>query len=111
MTAPVDPGLQVERTSLAWTRTGLALALAGAVVTRLTVDRLGAVAVTLGLIAVVCAVAMAALAGVRYRRATASLRHSGTLPNDGTVLALASASALAVGTAAAVFVVWGMLGA
>jgi len=111
VTAPFDPGLQVERTSLAWTRTALALALAGAVVTRLTFDRLGVVAVTLGLVAVGSAVATATLAGARYRRATVSLGQSGTLPTDGAVLALASASALAAGVAAAVFVMWGMLDA
>lgn len=111
MTAPFDSGLQLERTSLAWSRTSLALALAGAIVTRLTVDRLGAVAVILGFVAVATATATATIAGVRYRRATVALSHGGTLPTNGTMMACASASALAAGVAAAIFVVWGMLGA
>lgn len=109
MSSPYDPGLQVERTALAWTRTALALALAGAVVARLTVERLGSIAVVLGLVAVASAVVMAMLAGARYRRATASLHESGLLHSDGRAFALATLSVIAASAAAALFVVWGML--
>lgn len=39
-----DPGFANERTALAWQRTALALMVGSAVLTRLTFDRLGAVA-------------------------------------------------------------------
>ncbi len=109
MSTPVDPGLQGERTALAWTRTALALALAGALVTRLTVDRLGVFALALGAIAIALAAVMAALARARFVSAAASLNKNTTLPSDGRLLALASGSMLAIGVAAALFVAWGML--
>lgn len=111
MSAPVDPGLQGERTALAWTRTALALAIAGALVTRLTVDRLGVFALALGAIAVVLAAVMAMLARARFVSTAASLHESGSLLSDGRVLALAAGSVLATAAAAALFVVWGMLDA
>jgi uncharacterized membrane protein YidH (DUF202 family) len=109
VSAPVDPGLQGERTALAWTRTALALALAGAIVTRLTVDRLGVIALALGACAIALAAVMAVIARIRFVRAAASLHKSATLPSDGRLLALASGSMLAIGAAAALFVAWGML--
>lgn len=109
MSVPFDPGLQAERTALAWNRTALALTLAGAVVTRVTVERLGAIAVLLGLVAVAAAAATALLAGARYRRTTVSLRERGALSADGRVLAVAALSTVAAGVAGALFVVWGML--
>jgi len=42
---PRDPGLQPERTALAWQRSGLALAGASVVVARLTITSAGIVAV------------------------------------------------------------------
>ncbi len=38
-----DPGLQPERTALAWQRTALSMAAAAAIVARLTVGRLGVI--------------------------------------------------------------------
>lgn len=111
MSKPYDPGLQGERTSLAWTRTALALALAGAVVARLTVERLGSIAVVISLAGVACAAAVALLAGARYRRTAASLHERGTVATDGRMLALAALSALTAGIGAALFVVWGILDA
>lgn len=110
MTAPFDPGLQVERTALAWTRTALSLALAGAVVTRMTVDRLGAIALLLGLATMIAAVAIGLLAGARFRRSAASLHERGAATTDGRMLVWAALSVICVGVASGLFVVWGMLG-
>ena len=111
MTVPFDSGLQGERTALAWTRTALALALAGAVMTRMTVDRFGGIAVILGLVTVVASIATGLLAGTRYRRGAVSLEESGTILTDGRVFALATISVVAAGGMAALFVLWGMLDA
>lgn len=111
MTVPFDPGLQGERTALAWSRTALVMALAGTLMTRMTVDRFGGIAVLLGLVAVVASIATGLLAGTRYRRRAVSLEESGTISTDGRVLALATISVVAAGGMAALFVLWGMLDA
>ncbi|QTR03675.1 DUF202 domain-containing protein [Saccharothrix algeriensis] len=58
----MDRGVQNERTALAWQRTALAMIAGSAVLTRLTVDRVGppalvglAVTVSLGLVVLVAA--------------------------------------------------------
>lgn len=111
MKTPYDPGLQGERTALAWTRTALALALAGAFVTRLTVERGGILALALGVIAVALSVVMGVLARARYDNTSASLHESGALLSDGRILAVAAGGVLAAGAAAALFVGCGMLDA
>lgn len=46
-----DPGVGNERTALAWQRTALALVAGSAILTRLTIDRLGAAALVSVLLA------------------------------------------------------------
>jgi putative membrane protein len=112
VTALFDPGLQPERTALAWRRTALSTAAAAAVLARVAqvVGDLAAlaVAVAAGLLAGWCWVA----AGRRYARLTASLREHGDLRGAAlgpaaaltcaasTLLSLGALHLVVVGTAA-----------
>jgi len=71
---PWDPGLQIERTGLAWQRTllsGLACAL---VVARLLALASWTAAAATGVLAVACTAALGALARQRFRRNEDALR-------------------------------------
>jgi uncharacterized membrane protein YidH (DUF202 family) len=63
----VDPGLQNERTELAWHRTALALLTASLLLFRLTVERLGPVAVLSVLVAVPLTFWVLVRSRLRYR--------------------------------------------
>ena len=63
-------GLHTERTALAWIRTALALLGAVLLAARLSVDRLGALAVAVTLVALPLAVGVVIGAGRRYRATT-----------------------------------------
>jgi putative membrane protein len=95
MTSPFDPGLQPERTLLAWRRTCLSIAAAGAIGARISADGLGALAIGIGIIGVALGVLGYLAAHIRYERAHGSLVCGDLLP-DGRLLALL---ALSVGTA------------
>jgi len=99
--ASPDPGLQPERTLLAWRRTALSLALAGVVAVRLTLDRYGPAVVTLGGLGLALAGAAYLAAGGRHRRARGS---SGGLPAAGAAAALLAATTLAIGVLAMLYV-------
>ncbi|NED95923.1 DUF202 domain-containing protein [Phytoactinopolyspora alkaliphila] len=88
-----DDGAQNERTSLAWTRTGLALLLAVVLASRLTAEPLGLGALVFGVVAAPAAVAVLVLAHRRYRVAHRSLHEGRALP-DGRLPALATAVTL-----------------
>lgn len=79
-----------ERTALAWTRTALALAAAALVAVRITIDRLGALAVALAVLAVVLAIVVLVAAARRYRTAQTGLAAGDPLP-DGRLPAVVSA--------------------
>jgi putative membrane protein len=84
-----DDGAQNERTSLAWTRTGLALLLAVILASRLTAEALGLAAVFFGAIVAPAALAVLIMAHRRYRTAHRSL-HAGRALPDGRLPALAA---------------------
>ncbi|MEJ3653436.1 DUF202 domain-containing protein [Actinomycetes bacterium KLBMP 9759] len=105
MTAPFDPGLQPERTWLAWRRTLLALAVGALVTLRLLPPVLGTPAIWLSLAGLASCGALWRLA---ERRAAAGRRAllAGSLPLPGGGLLLAvTALVTAVGTVALVWVV------
>jgi uncharacterized membrane protein YidH (DUF202 family) len=104
---PFDPGLQPERTFLAWQRTVLALAVACAVAVRFTAPQIGAAAVIAGIAGL--GLAIAAYIGVRYRyrRAHSALQKFAALYTVGSgPLAALAASTFMLGVLAALFL-WG----
>ena len=69
MSGPPDPGLQAERTALAWRRTSLALAVAAVGAGRLAAPTLGRLAFALAGLGLLQAVAVGWRAVRRYRTA------------------------------------------
>lgn len=74
-------GLHNERTALAWTRTALALLGAVLLASRLTVDRLGALAVAFTVVALPLAAVVLAGASRRYRAARSRAPDGPVLPD------------------------------
>jgi uncharacterized membrane protein YidH (DUF202 family) len=105
LSSPFDSGLQAERTSLSWMRSALSLAIAGALTVRITMPELGLLAVIIGLLGVTLAMGAISIASFRYRRSVRQLYATGNLNTDGRLLALSSASALAIGLLVSLFVV------
>jgi uncharacterized membrane protein YidH (DUF202 family) len=96
-----DPGLQPERTLLAWRRTCLALALGVAVATRLSLELVGVAALLLGLLGLVLCGAAWVAAGRRYQRARRALSHDGALPTAGGSIAAVALVAVLIAAAGA----------
>lgn len=94
-----DPGLQPERTLLAWRRTCLAFAAGSLVAMRFAAETVGLFAVLIGIVGAGLSVAAYLAAMVGYRRANAALARDGTLAHSAWPMALATAAALAVGGA------------
>jgi uncharacterized membrane protein YidH (DUF202 family) len=93
--AVVDPGLQSERTRLAWDRTALSFSTFGALLVHAGHSRASPPALVFG-IAVICSgFAIYVLGRRRYRRLVASLRDGGAAPRP---RALAVVGALAIVT-------------
>jgi len=94
-----DPGLQPERTQLAWRRTYLSASVGALVAVRLLPPVLGTAGLVIAGLGVVTASVLAALAVRRGRQTDEALASGSALP-DGRVLlalALAAAAAAAVG--------------
>lgn len=105
-----DPGLQPERTLLAWRRTCLAFGVASLVGARFTVPQLELLAVVGGILGAGLAVLAYTLTATGYRRAHASLREAGALSRGGWPLLIATVAVLTLGVLCGVFLVvrcWG----
>lgn len=105
MSAPRDPGLQPERTVLAWRRTLLALAVGALVAVRVLPPVLGdwTIALALGGLAVVAV--LWAVAGRRHRAVEAVFRDrapASAMPGGALLLALALLATLAAALGLAV---------
>jgi len=91
--APVDPGLQPERTALAWTRTMIALCAVALLVLRLT-DRLGPAATAIVAVVAVAGLAFTAGGRRRYRSAIAAIDAEAGAPSTRSVVAAAATTCL-----------------
>jgi uncharacterized membrane protein YidH (DUF202 family) len=102
-----DPGLQPERTALAWRRTGLAVAVGAIASTRAFLHLLGVGAVAVGLLGIGLAALLLLGSTRRVRRAEAALLHDGTLVSGpgGRLVAAVCVVCTALGVAALVAVV------
>jgi uncharacterized membrane protein YidH (DUF202 family) len=107
VTSPVDPGLQAERTSLAWRRTALAVAIGSLVGLRLLPPRVGAVGYVVCALGLVWSADLATTAVRRYRESDAVLRSRGRGRGRrvGATVARTAFAAGLIGLAALLFVV------
>lgn len=105
-----DEGLQPERTMLAWRRTCLSFAVGSLIAARFTVELVGVFAILLGVLGAGLSVAAYFLTASGYRRVAAALvRGEDALPYSGWPMLLATVATLALGTACAIFLLFGVL--
>lgn len=100
-----DPGLQPERTLLAWRRTCLAFVVASAVALRFTVGSFGVVAVIISLVTAGLSAAAYFLMAHGYRRVHRALTAEDQPPSPGIPIAFACAATLLLGATCAAFLV------
>lgn len=103
-----DPGLQPERTLLAWRRTCLSFGLGSVVAMRYMSEELGIWAVLLGLAGLVLAVTAYAMTSIGYSHEHRTLRNTGALRRSGIPMLLASLAPLVLGALGTVYVVHGL---
>ena len=102
-TVPFDPGLQPERTVLAWQRTSLAVAVINLGVIRVA-GQLGEFYVWCGASGIVLAIIAWMWAGLRYARTNRDLRESGSVPRTAIPVLLATIATVTAGILGAWFV-------
>ncbi|QYN35985.1 DUF202 domain-containing protein [Pseudonocardia sp. DSM 110487] len=97
-----DPGLQPERTALAWRRTGLAVAVGAIAGTRLLAPALGAGALVVGLLGLSLAALLLVGSTRRVRRTQAALLRDGCLTSGpgGRLVAAVCVACTSLGLAA-----------
>jgi hypothetical protein len=102
-----DPGLQPERTALAWRRTGLAVAVGAVAGARVLTPTLGAGALVVAALGLVLAVLFLLGSTRRARRAQIALLRDGHLASGpgGRLVAAVCIACVAVGVAALTVVV------
>jgi hypothetical protein len=102
-----DPGLQPERTALAWRRTGLAVAVGAIAGTRVLAPALGAGAVAVGLLGLALAALLLLGSTRRVRRTQVALLRDGSLASGpgGRLVATVCIACTSVGVAALLVVV------
>ncbi|MDL9980225.1 DUF202 domain-containing protein [Microbacterium candidum] len=97
---PFDPGLQLERTLLAWRRTCLALAVGNAAAIRYLGELLGPWAMLIGVAGLVLALVAWVFCTLRYRRAHRALSDRAELVSSGRLPLLMALSVGALALAA-----------
>ncbi|EWS79789.1 hypothetical protein BF93_09440 [Brachybacterium phenoliresistens] len=107
--APFDPGLQVERTLLAWRRTCLSFAAAGLVAARFTAPALGVTAVVAGLAVAGCAILAYVATAHGYAREHRGLVEEDGLARSGVPMLVATGAVLLLGALCAAYLVAGIL--
>ena len=88
-----DPGLQPERTDLAWRRSTLSVAVGALIALRLLTPTLGPTGLTIGLSGLLVAGLMWLLARRRARLTQQALRNHTNLPGAGLLLGLTALTA------------------
>ena len=89
-----DPGLQPERTALAWSRTGLAVVAGSLLGGRLLAPHVGVAGLVLGAAGVGLGLALLVAAPARERRHARRAHPARLRPGGGLLAALAAAAAL-----------------
>lgn len=103
--APVDPGLQLERTLLAWRRTTLAVAVVSTVEIRFATPVVGWPAIPAGALGLVLAAVAYLATGARYRQVHRVLACSKALPDTAWPHAAIAAAVVALGFGALLYIV------
>ena len=99
-----DPGLQPERTLLAWRRTALGITVLSAVCVRFTAFSWGLPAVLIGLVGVILGLLAYLVTGHRYRRVHHHLVRTDQHPGNGWPQICLSAAALLLGITALLYI-------